>query len=139
MSKRYIGSRTKLGVIVEVEVRDHRNKVRKRTLRHIPYHSPEGFEMGYGGSGPADLALAILVDYFGERPPRDGHKSPRFSQWTVKSKAWKLHQSFKWKFIAGFGGQWTLYNWQIQEWLKEQEVKEKDNGTIPAVDFPQAL
>jgi hypothetical protein len=28
-------------------------------------HSPEGFSWGYGGSGPAQLALAILMDYFG--------------------------------------------------------------------------
>ncbi|HMF28341.1 MAG TPA: DUF6166 domain-containing protein, partial [Candidatus Cybelea sp.] len=25
-------------------------------------HSPDGFEIGYGGSGPAQLALAILAD-----------------------------------------------------------------------------
>lgn len=27
-------------------------------------HSPDGFEVGYGGSGPAQLALAILADAF---------------------------------------------------------------------------
>ena len=26
-------------------------------------HSPSGFEWGYGGSGPAQLALALLLDY----------------------------------------------------------------------------
>ena len=26
-------------------------------------HSPSGFEWGYGGSGPAQLALAFLLDY----------------------------------------------------------------------------
>lgn len=26
-------------------------------------HSPDGFEWGYGGSGPAQLALALLADY----------------------------------------------------------------------------
>ena len=29
-------------------------------------HSPSGFEWGYLGSGPAQLALAILCDYLGE-------------------------------------------------------------------------
>jgi hypothetical protein len=28
-------------------------------------HSPTGFAWGYGGSGPGQLALAILADYFG--------------------------------------------------------------------------
>jgi len=26
-------------------------------------HSPDGFEWGYGGSGPAQLALALLADH----------------------------------------------------------------------------
>jgi hypothetical protein len=26
----------------------------------VTYHSPSGFAWGYGGSGPADLALTIL-------------------------------------------------------------------------------
>lgn len=29
----------------------------------IRNHSPDGFSWGYGGSGPAQLALAILADY----------------------------------------------------------------------------
>ena len=29
-------------------------------------HSPSGFEWGYGGSGPAQLALAVLLDYTGD-------------------------------------------------------------------------
>jgi hypothetical protein len=28
-------------------------------------HSPDGFNWGYGGSGPAQLALAIMLDQFG--------------------------------------------------------------------------
>lgn len=46
--------------------------VRKRNGRLLPLHtqvrnhSPTGFESGYCGSGPAQLALAILVDYRGE-------------------------------------------------------------------------
>lgn len=30
-------------------------------------HSPDGFEYGYGGSGPAQLALALLADHFKHR------------------------------------------------------------------------
>ncbi len=29
-------------------------------------HSPDGFAWGYGGSGPAQLALAILLEYMSE-------------------------------------------------------------------------
>ena len=31
------------------------------------WHSPAGFEWGYGGSGPADLALNILLAATGDR------------------------------------------------------------------------
>ncbi|MGC9084405.1 MAG: DUF6166 domain-containing protein, partial [Anaerolineae bacterium] len=39
-----------------------------RPLQHIVRYSPTGFEWGYGGSGPADLALSILRDYLGDHP-----------------------------------------------------------------------
>ena len=34
-------------------------------LPHVVFHSPTGFECGYGGSGPADLALSIMADHWG--------------------------------------------------------------------------
>jgi hypothetical protein len=66
-------------------------------------HSPTGFEWGYGGSGPSQLALAILLDFFGE-----------------PSKAKQLYQDFKWKFIAhapmeGF----VVRAEEIKKWLAE--------------------
>lgn len=36
-------------------------------LQHIVEHSPSGFEWGYIGSGPADLAISILTDYLGDK------------------------------------------------------------------------
>jgi hypothetical protein len=35
-------------------------------LRHVVKHSPTGYTWGYGGSGPADLALSLLVDAVGD-------------------------------------------------------------------------
>jgi hypothetical protein len=46
-------------------------------------HSPDGFEFGYGGSGPAQLALAILL-----------------AAGLSDDRAARLHQKFKWEFIA---------------------------------------
>ena len=45
-------------------------------------HSPTGFEWGYGGAGPAQLALAILADHLGDR------------------EALRLHPDFKSYFVA---------------------------------------
>jgi hypothetical protein len=53
-----------------------------RNLRHVSYHSPDGFEWGYEESGPADLARSILADFAGMKV------------------ADALYQQFKWAFIA---------------------------------------
>jgi hypothetical protein len=37
-------------------------------LPHIIRHSPDGFEWGYSGSGPSDLAIAICVAVLGDEP-----------------------------------------------------------------------
>ena len=64
----------------------------------VTHHSPTGYEFGYGGSGPSDLALnaleAILRDigYTGERV--------QCYAGTCYRIAWDLHMVFKWKFIA---------------------------------------
>lgn len=65
-------------------------------LPHKVYHSPTGFEIGYGGSGPADLALSILADVYSE----DQEKVRLSSKGSVSRVAWLLHQDFKWEFVA---------------------------------------
>jgi len=83
-----------------------------RALVNIPqslvYHSPTGFEWGYGGSGPAELALNILNLYV--KPP----------------EAFRLHQQFKEKFIVGMpndGG--VLKADKVREWIKETWDRER--------------
>jgi len=68
----------------------------------IVNHSPSGFEWGYGGSGPADLALNILAQAIGSEAAQKG----------------QLYQKFKWDFIAHMpkeGG--VIRKEDIQEWL----------------------
>lgn len=61
-------------------------------------HSPSGFEWGYGGSGPAQLALALLADHLGD-----------------DAEAVKLHQDFKFVVVAKLDHRgWTLTTEQIQ-------------------------
>lgn len=56
-------------------------------------HSPTGFEWGYGGSGPAQLALAILADHLDST-----------------DLALRLYQAFKREVIAGLDRTkpWTM-------------------------------
>jgi hypothetical protein len=55
--KHYTGVRTESGCIVCVtEIRDPAMTTRSLDPRHdLRNHSPDGFEWGYGGSGPAVL------------------------------------------------------------------------------------
>jgi Family of unknown function (DUF6166) len=61
----------------------------------VVHHSPDGFECGYGGSGPADLALNILAAYL----PISKNRARCF-EGEVSAEAYALHQNFKWEFIA---------------------------------------
>jgi len=63
-------------------------------------HSPTGFEWGYHGSGPAQLALALLLDATG---------SDRLSL--------RLYQQFKAEIVAGWGDAWSLEPKEIDEWI----------------------
>lgn len=74
--------------------------------QRIVLHSPTGFGWGYGGSGPADLALNMLYDYL----LRTKHKGAR-------DLALDLHQSFKWGFIAQQTGDLFVTGKQIGNWL----------------------
>jgi len=65
-------------------------------------HSPDGHEWGYGGSGPAQTALAILAFLYGDE------------------MAEKYYMDFKFKVIAGkpFDG-WEMTSDEIDNWLRE--------------------
>lgn len=73
-------------------------------------HSPAEFEWGYGGSGPAQLALALLADHCGN-----------------DEQAVDLHQRFKWAVIAGLPRHhWTLTSRQIDNAL--EAIREHDGA-----------
>lgn len=65
-------------------------------------HSPNGFNWGYAGNGPAQLALALLLDITSD-----------------KDIALDNHQNFKFDVVAGWemGKPWEYSENQIKEWL----------------------
>jgi len=88
-------------------------------LKHrIVLHSPDGFQWGYGGSGPADLALNMLFDYL----LRTKTKGARVM-------ALDLHQAFKWGFIATQTRELCVTGKQIKEWLTGAQVLGKLTGS----------
>lgn len=91
------------------------------TTYHLPIalslevrtHSPDGFGWGYAGSGPAQLALAILLDHF-------DHKVG------ARALAAKLYQKFKFKFIAPAGAMLDISESEIEVWVGEEQRKERE-------------
>ena len=64
-SVRYIGRRTKQGATVTRELEDGTSEPSPLRL-DLENKSPSGFERGYNGSGPTQLALAIASDALGD-------------------------------------------------------------------------
>lgn len=85
-------------------------------------HSPTGLEWGYGGSGPAQCALAILADALGD-----------------DASALALYQRFKWRFVSSHPKEgWIMLRSAIVRWAaaaassqaREDRTQEgRDDGT----------
>ncbi len=89
-----------------------------RPLPQVVHHSPGGFEWGYGGSGPADLALSILALVIGE----EQESVKIFEGRTCGARAWQLHQSFKREVVAGLEHDaWSLSVGQVKQWIADRE------------------
>jgi hypothetical protein len=105
----------------DVEIRRLADGTVTANIPHsVIHHSPTGWEIGYAGSGPADLALAILNAFL--PPPRTSAKDSgelvRCYRGVCSPEAWRLHQQFKCDFLVGMpkaGG--TITRETIERWL----------------------
>jgi hypothetical protein len=70
-------------------------------------HSPDGFCWGYAGSGPAQLALAIMLEF------------------VDKERAQKLYQQFKFDVIAKLNKDedFIILSDEVSRWIEIQEDK----------------
>ena len=89
--------------------------------------------MGYGGSGPADLALSILADYLGvgaDRVPRVARNAWNYA--SENPAHWRLHQEFKRDFICGrainAGESYEIPGAEIAAWLDTFLIRGKIGG-----------
>lgn len=104
--KRYEGRRK--GHAVDVTV----NGVPLNPRLDLYNHSPTGFEWSYSGSGPAQLALALLADHFGD-----------------DKQALAVYQSFKFDVVAGLPEPgWTLTSQDIEQALRRIRCHAESDG-----------
>ena len=83
----------------------------------VVQHSPDGFEFGYGGSGPADLALNACQLYLN----MTGYEGKIMKCYDGKcwSLAFALHQDFKSQFITGAPREGRIIPFkQIDAWFQ---------------------
>ena len=86
-------------------------------------HSPSGFEWGYLGSGPAQLALAILCDYLGE---------PQLAS--------RFYQEFQEEAVARWKDEeWTLTEQELAEWFNKATRSERLRLTREAITLERQL
>jgi hypothetical protein len=93
--KTYRGYRDGDG-ICHVVIREEGKSGRRLPRRlDLARPSPTGFEWGYGGSGPRQLALALLADALGD-----------------DARALRLSMDFKWSYVAKL---WRDEPWKITD------------------------
>ncbi len=118
---RYINEPIEDGIILK---RDE-NGVATNVRHVVTHHSPTGFEWGYGGSGPADLALNI-VEIMLHRLGYEGERTECF-QGTCFRQAFKLHQDFKWTFISGVPREGAVLSYEeVWTWVQERAFVVED-------------
>ena len=84
-------------------------------------HSPTGFEWGYGGSGPSQLALAIMLEVTDD-----------------DRKALSLYHDFKFDVVAGMPyEEWTIPLERIEQWITERpsEGLESEEDTLDDIPY----
>lgn len=88
----------------------HRIPLLPDESQHLRNHSPDGFNWGYGGSGPSQLALAILLKLSGRR-----------KHWCLQH-----YQQFKVDVILNLpqDSDCTIPVSLIEKWVANHEVKE---------------
>jgi hypothetical protein len=93
-----------------VDGKDFERLMLQKSLE-IRNHSPTGFEFGYGGSGPHQLTLALLMDATG-----DSDLAERF------------YHDFLVEHVCCWDREETSEGWAITDDFIKEWVKTKQNG-----------
>jgi hypothetical protein len=114
MALKFKGQRGRNGCTVEVSRDDGKSYVSLPLYITWVNHSPTGFEWGYYGSGPSQLAYAIMHRYF--------VYGMGLSDEEAHERASKLYMQFKRDVIGVIrNDKWDLDESEIAHWLKFAE------------------
>ena len=103
--RQYRGAATELGG--EVTAEDGAGSRPLDPRYDLRNHSPTGFAWGYGGSGPAQLALALCADALGDDGRAEG-----------------VYQEVKFRLVAGLpAGGWALSEREVLDTIRAVEAE----------------
>lgn len=102
--KTYVGNPRDRDWLVYVHKDGNKVVTRLNPRNDVINHSPDGFAWGFGGSGPAQLSLALLIDAW------EGH----CADYVPKAKS--LYQHFKRRIIARIGQEehWSMSDTMVR-------------------------
>ena len=89
------------GCTVHIENDGHTTELSLVKSFEVVNHSPAGFQWGYGGSGPAQLAAAILYETTND---------PELTQ--------RYYQDFKFAHVAKWEDTFEITELEIHDWLR---------------------
>lgn len=93
------------GLIVKIQEGCHETVLSAAASQQLVDHSPNGFNWGYGGSGPAQLALGLLLEVTSD-----------------ETVALRAYQDFKWEVVAKLSDAWELTEKSILDWVVRREA-----------------
>ena len=114
MKVKYRGFRDGNGVACVMRDQDEPHLSQHAVLDSAPSlalrnHSPTGFEWGYAGSGPAQLALAMLLDATGDQ-----------------EIAQAMYQRYKFDVVGNLDQTqpWTISADSVKEWVRKETARQ---------------
>lgn len=102
---KYTADKRKGKHVLRIQENGEQTTLHPQKSQETVYHGPYGFDWGYGGSGPAQLALAILLDVTDD---------------TEFSK--RTYQRFKCEIIAHLPDAWELERSEIENWIHKTKA-----------------
>ena len=99
--KIFKGKKTPDSCIVELVNENYTTQLSPEKSLQIADHSPDGFQWGYSGSGPAQLAAAILNEITGD---------PELTR--------QYYQFFKSDHVSHWGNDFEINEFQVRDWLR---------------------
>lgn len=90
-------------------------ELKPEASQKIINHSPDGFQWGYSGSGPSQLALAILLKVFSYK----FITNPKY----ISILSTSLYVDFKQRFVSNWGDIFAIDSEEIMSFYKKEIEK----------------